>query len=120
MQQHMTWALGHTIHNLLHNLGQGIRRQQFPGSERDTAEAARQALPFLGDKEEGPPLAWVTIWRGTYSNTYGYLIPESFHTWGYVFWDAQRLAGSGGKQELQRVWAAEWGEADPRDLWTRD
>jgi hypothetical protein len=119
MQQHMTWALGHTIHNLLHNLGQGIRRQQFPGSERDTAEAARQALPFLGDKEEGPPLAWVTIWRGTYSNTYGYLIPESFHTWGYVFWDAQRLAGSGGKQELQRVWSAEWGGADPRDLWTR-
>lgn len=52
-------------------------------------------MPFEGDKENLPPLAWVTLWKGTYSNPFGSYIPDSFRDWGYVMWDAGRLVNSG-------------------------
>ena len=71
-------------------------------------------LPFSGDKEDGPPLAWVTMWNGTVSNTYGSEIPAAVQDWGYVFWDAQRLVEMGGEQEVKKAWASRWPRHDPR------
>ncbi|KAK4034323.1 hypothetical protein C8A01DRAFT_49262 [Parachaetomium inaequale] len=116
MQENMTWSIGHPISEQLRYSTQDMRRFYHP-SEGDRAEAARERMPFLGDGEDGPPLAWVIIWRGTYSNTYGGVIPSSLRGWGYVFWDARRLAGRGGemKRELRRAWENEWHGEDPRD-----
>jgi hypothetical protein len=69
------------------------------GLERDTYEL----LPFSGDKEDGPPSAWVVIWQGTYGNIYDEVLPSSVKAWGYVFWDAQRLDESEAMQEVQRA-----------------
>lgn len=80
------------------------RRQDHP-SDDDQAEAVLRKLPFPGDKAEGgPPLVWVMMWKRTYINCYGDLIPGGLKAWGYVFWDARRTVRSGGKDALFPVW----------------
>ncbi|RMZ78575.1 hypothetical protein DV738_g3796, partial [Chaetothyriales sp. CBS 135597] len=67
-------------------------------------------------KELYPPLAWTLIWHGTYSNLYGWYIPDEIRRWGYVMWDAARLERTGGKELLMRQWIEYWDEDyDPRD-----
>ncbi|KAK4098005.1 hypothetical protein N658DRAFT_509926 [Parathielavia hyrcaniae] len=89
------------IEPILNWTSQGTRRWQHP-SEEDRAEARRDRLPFLGDDEDAPPLAWVIIWRGRYSNEYGEHIDFRYKRWGYVFWDYRRLNESGAKKQLVR------------------
>lgn len=93
-----------------------ILRRQHNQYDRDRLQEERSPLPFRGDEEEdGPPLAWTLIWGGTYSNLYGYYIPEGMSHWGYVFWDAVRLERTGAKHLLKRQWDDYWDGDDPRD-----
>jgi hypothetical protein len=54
------------------------QRRDRSFSDRDRARERRDAMPLKGDKENLPPLAWVTLWKGTYSNLFGSYIPDSF------------------------------------------
>lgn len=92
---------------------QDRRRQQAP-SYRDKLTDERVQLPFRGDCLDGPPVAWTTIWGGTYSNLIGTYLPDKIRTCGYIFWDADRLEASGGIAVLRRQWEELWDE-DPRD-----
>lgn len=118
MQKNMTPSVANNIwiNTVIMRLTQESRRETYPNDDHDKLETARQKLPFAGDKEDAPPLAWVILWKGTYSNTYGDLIPDSLHAWGYIFWDVQRLVRSGGKQRLLRAWDT-WDPTDPREHW---
>lgn len=80
---------------------QYFRRERHP-LEGDELEARRARLPFSGDTEDGPPLAWVIHWRGRYSNSYGDVIQPSLQSWGHVFWDRGRLIRSKGTEEVLR------------------
>lgn len=113
MQQTMTPCRGEAIDNCLRWATQ-YRRRSAQLSEADRREASWEKLPFSEDKEDGPPLAWVEIWTGTFSNSYGDVIPPPMHDWGYVFWDKRRLVQSGGKRELKRMWTDLWLGQDPR------
>ncbi|KAK0701220.1 hypothetical protein B0T21DRAFT_379173 [Apiosordaria backusii] len=94
-------------------------------TERDEKEKKREPMIFVGDvstwhdqdgdKDPPPPLAWTLMWGGTYSNLYGSCIPESIARWGYIFWDAERLIRSGGKELLMRQWEEEWSDFDVRE-----
>ena len=75
-------ALGHTA--------QLLRRDKVE-LERDMKEERRDPLPFVGDHESKPPVAWTLIWGGTYSNLFGWWIPNDLRYWGYVFWDKKRI-----------------------------
>jgi len=114
MQANLHWCTQDSVAHVLDVVSQSIRRSES-FSEQDRAELERHELPFTGDREDGPPLAWVVIWGGTYSNMYGDMVPDSLQEWGYVFWDAGRLVESGGEQELRREWAEVWKGNDPRD-----
>lgn len=53
----------------------------------------------------GPPVAWVLMWHGKYSNLYGEGIPAEFRSWGYVMWDERRWNGMyGAKRFLLYRW----------------
>jgi hypothetical protein len=81
------------------------RKRSF--SARDKAQDEREPMPFTGDNADKPPLAWVTIWKGTYSNLYGGWIAGFIQEWGYIMWDADRLTSSGAIEVLEREWE-EW------------
>ena len=115
-QHSMDWYRGHdfpTIPGCLGRATQSRRRVQFP-SVADRDEGNRLKLLFSGDKEDGPPLAWVTMWNIIIRDTYGCIIPSPTHDWGDVFWDAQRLVESGRNRTLQEAWAYRWPGYDPR------
>ncbi|TAQ85352.1 hypothetical protein B7494_g6315 [Chlorociboria aeruginascens] len=82
-------------------------------SDRDQAQDTNEELPFHRDSEHTPPLAWVIIWKGTYSNIYGDYIPNKLREWGYVMWDVARLVRMDAKKVLAETWAETWGH-DPR------
>ncbi|PWY85607.1 hypothetical protein BO83DRAFT_404860 [Aspergillus eucalypticola CBS 122712] len=109
------------VHGAFTHAAQSGRRVRAP-SERDKKEERREPLPFRGDRvndySEGayPPLAWTLLWKGTYSNMLGSYIPDEFHRWGYVMWDAARLERTGAKEVFARGWDLMWGEnEDARD-----
>ncbi len=80
-------------------------RRHVSHSDRDGAEEDRDVMAF--DKKGGaatPPLAWVILWKGKYSNTVGEYLPESLRRWGYVMWDPARLQRTGAKEALIRDW----------------
>jgi hypothetical protein len=104
MQRYMIG--GGAIEYVLEWTTQSARRAEHP-REEDRMEARRERLPFSGDKEEGPNLAWVIMWRGIYRNLYGGILPESLKAWGYVFWDAKRMLKTKGKETLVRTWEVE-------------
>ncbi|KAJ4138628.1 hypothetical protein NW768_002478 [Fusarium equiseti] len=81
-----------------------VRRLNLVFSARDRAQAEREPMPFMGDNEDSPPLAWVTIWKGTYSNLFGQWIPRSFLRWGYVMWDSDRIVSTGAIAALEEKW----------------
>ncbi|KAL2178450.1 uncharacterized protein P884DRAFT_276976 [Thermothelomyces heterothallicus CBS 202.75] len=88
------------IEPILNWTSQDLRRREHP-SEEDRAEARRERLPFLGDKEDAPPLAWVILWRGKYVNEYGDVIDYRLKKWGFIFWDCRRLNESGAKHYIR-------------------
>lgn len=95
---------------------QDSRRSECP-SERDRMQEERAPFPFRGDGEPGEsPLAWTTIWGGTYSNLYGYYLTDTMRRCGYVFWDAARLERTGVMEVLVQEWKREWEQEDPRDM----
>ncbi|GLA90105.1 hypothetical protein AtubIFM56815_005659 [Aspergillus tubingensis] len=99
------------VHGAFTHAAQSGRRAIAP-SERDKKEERREPLPFRAH----PPLAWTLLWKGTYSNMLGSYIPDEFHRWGYVMWDAARLERTGAKEVLARGWDLMWGEdEDARD-----
>ncbi|RMZ38332.1 hypothetical protein AFCA_000036 [Aspergillus flavus] len=120
MQQHISWPTGNFLEGeALGELAQFQRRQEHP-SNRDLRQERRDPLPFQGDEVPDPngvhpPLAWTLIWRGSYSNLYGYYVQDIIRRWGYVMWHATRLDYTGAKELLARQWEADWGDTDPRD-----
>lgn len=78
-----------------------FRRERY-ALEGDRMEARSERLPFSGDTEDSPPLAWVTQWRGIYSNRYGEDLPNGLKQWGHVFWDRRRLIKSKGMEAVLR------------------
>jgi hypothetical protein len=116
MQQHITssYIPFNAIEGALGETQQALRRENYP-SERDRMQEQRVPFPFRGDSEpDAPPLAWTMMWCDTYSNLYGWYIPEEMRYWGYIFWDAATLECTGGKEVLQRQWEEFW-DNDPRD-----
>ncbi|OJJ99010.1 hypothetical protein ASPACDRAFT_44638 [Aspergillus aculeatus ATCC 16872] len=89
-------------------------------AEKDLRSQAREAFPFRGDhvpdpREEFPPRAWTLIWHDTYSNLYGDWIPPELRSWGYVFWDAERMETEAKEVLLWRWDRSYWDEdLDPR------
>ncbi|KAE8361152.1 hypothetical protein BDV27DRAFT_148066 [Aspergillus caelatus] len=110
MQQHISWPTG----NFLEGEALGLP------SNRDLRQERGDPLPFQGDEFPDangvrPPLAWTLIWKGSYSNLYGYYVQDVIRSWGYVMWDATRLDRTGAKELLARQWEADWGDTDSRD-----
>lgn len=93
-----------------------MRRKGYP-SDRDLKEKRRDPFPFQGDNGELPPLTWTLIWKGTYSNWFGWKMRKELDSrfWGYIMWDAMRLERTGAKEVLVRQLEACWGDRDPRD-----
>lgn len=61
---------------------------------------------FRGDHVplNGPPLGWVLLWNGTYTNIYGEYIPTSLKQWGCVIWDERRIVSLGIKDVVAKQW----------------
>ncbi|KAI0548091.1 hypothetical protein F4679DRAFT_585849 [Xylaria curta] len=116
MQEHILWLADHFLEAALNGPAQ-LHRRIIQPSDRDQKQTRRDPLPFQGDCGLRPPLAWTLIWRETYSNLYGALLPEDILRWGYVMWDAARLENTGAKEVLARQWEAVWEGTDPRDIY---
>ncbi|KAM0171185.1 hypothetical protein ACHAPC_011073 [Botrytis cinerea] len=120
MQEHICLPLGEFLESegtdVLDEWTQQDRRRKHP-SYRDQKELRRDPLPFEGDKELCPPLAWTILWQGTYSNRYGGYLEDGIRHWGYIMWDAVRLGETGGKEILARLWEERKSDrwSDPRD-----
>ncbi|KAK4243616.1 hypothetical protein C7999DRAFT_18063 [Corynascus novoguineensis] len=122
-QEHISWPTVNFLGNEALGRVAQVRRRQERLSDRDRKQQRRDPLPFEGDSDEPgvngritsrPPQAWTWAWRETYSNLYGYYIPDDVRRWAYVMWDAARLERMGAKEILLRQWEAEWGNDDPR------
>ncbi len=100
MEDNLSWCTVQSIGLLMSLLVLDYARNIAP-SERDEAEYRGDELLFDGDKEDGPPLGWVTLWRGVYGNEYGQMLPRPLQEFGYVFWDAERLVKSGGEARIR-------------------
>ena len=76
---------------------------------RDEAERRRDPMEFVGEADPltGPPLAWVLLWNGIYTNLYGGHTPASIKDWGYVMWDERRWTELGSKDLVQEQWKTE-------------
>ncbi|KAK2730814.1 hypothetical protein FQN57_004125, partial [Myotisia sp. PD_48] len=94
------------------------RWEDFP-SDRDAKQRRLDPLPFDGDGEpdinQRPPLAWTLMWEGTYSNIFGFFLPDEFRKCGYVIWDADRIKCYGGKAIFDWYLEKSWEEWDARD-----
>ncbi len=101
MQKYTVLCPYFQIKTVLSWMNQCDRRLTHP-MEGDRIEDRREKLPFRGDTEYGPPLAWVAEWKGRYSNTYGEPIPRRLKEIGHVFWDKNRLVRSGGMEVVLR------------------
>ncbi|KAN0075629.1 hypothetical protein V8E54_006899, partial [Elaphomyces granulatus] len=122
--EYISWPAGDFLEgDALGEMAQFQRRKERL-SNRDRKQLRHDPLPFKGDDEPDdnglrPPLAWTLIWRGTYSNLYGYCVPDVIRRWGYVMWDAVRLESTGAKEVLAQQWEEnrdpEWHGSDPRD-----
>ncbi|KAK3315946.1 hypothetical protein B0H66DRAFT_604252 [Apodospora peruviana] len=76
-------------------------------NRRKVAELRRDRMEFGSDAvpPHGPPLAWVLLWDGKYTNIHGEgYVPKSVMRWGYVMWSEQRWADMGAKDLVARQW----------------
>lgn len=104
MQKHMTRA-GKTKIECVMGDGPSFmywRRERAAGIQG--LEARGDRAKFTKEREDGPPLPWVIMWRGTWRETFGAELPEALKMRGYVFWDCKRLVKSGGKDKLVSIW----------------
>jgi hypothetical protein len=83
-------------------------RRQASRNARDEAEQRKDPMDFTGDAvpPDGPPLAWVLLWGGTYANLFGEYIPKALKQWGHVMWDARRWAELGAEHLVSKQWLA--------------
>ncbi|KAK5164814.1 uncharacterized protein LTR77_009478 [Saxophila tyrrhenica] len=73
------------------------RRNDENPTARDRMQGDRVALPFRGDgSPDAPSKAWTIMWKETYSNLYGWVVPNKMRRWGYIVWDAATLKATGG------------------------
>jgi hypothetical protein len=118
MQEHISCWPGGFLENALRYGTQDLRRREQP-SDRDQKQEQRDPLPFKGDSELHPPLAWTWMWRGTYSNLYGEHISDAVRHWGYIMWDEARLDCTSAKEVLAQQLEREDGDwedgNDPRN-----
>ncbi|PNY23215.1 Uncharacterized protein TCAP_06852, partial [Tolypocladium capitatum] len=119
MQEQMTLPAGYFFDDYCawSNTAQSCRRRQFP-SEGDAKTQRRDPMPFQGDNSSSPPMGWTTLWRETYSNLVGALVPQSLRRFGYVFWDASRMERSGARDLIIKTCDSAWGDDyddEPRD-----
>lgn len=117
MQKQISVSKGLDIPAILDVTTQSSRRRQYP-SDQDLKQKQHDPFPFPGDDENLPPLAWTLIWQGTYSNTFGWCIPNDLRSWGYIMWDAARFERIGAKEVLARQWEERWKGGDPRDRYS--
>jgi hypothetical protein len=102
MQRYISAPSGPTLEDALSESAQ-YQRRSGRISNRDRKQDQRNPLPFSGDSEDKPPLAWTLIWRGIYSNLYGdYYVPEVTRRWAYVMWDVMRLEYTNAREVLAR------------------
>ncbi|KAJ0334273.1 hypothetical protein COL5a_000321 [Colletotrichum fioriniae] len=84
-----------------------VSSPRFP-TARDKLERAKTPMKFTGDNVPplSPPLAWVLLWNGRYSNVFGGFVPDELRRWGYVMWDEQRWnkMGAGAKDLIRGQW----------------
>ena len=113
MQEQIVPGRAHSFEYVLERLPQVMWRQQNP-SDRILKHQQHDPIPFQGDNEDHPPLAWTLIWKGTYSMLLGKYLECDFRFWGYIMWDAARIH-TGAEEVLARQWEARWKGADPRD-----
>lgn len=90
-------------------------RRENHSDERDRKQDVRDPLPFLEDRIDAPPFSWTMMWKGTYSNLYGWYIPDDMRPWGYIFWDAGRLERVDAINLIQDRWEVLHLHDDPRD-----
>jgi hypothetical protein len=85
---------------------QRSRRNLMATNARDDAQLRRDPMEFTGDAvpPEGPPLAWVLLWNGLYSNIYAEYVPSTVRNWGYVMWDERRWNELGARDIVVRQW----------------
>lgn len=69
-----------------------------------SAKEIQSSLVFTGDDSARPPLAWVLLWGGKYSDLYGEYVPSELRQQGYVIWDERRLDVRGTKEYFARLW----------------
>ena len=120
MQKHICWPAGAFLEGDAWGENAQYERRRVWPSERDRKQERRDSMQFNGDVEADadgshPPLAWVWMWRGTYSNLFGYYIQDTIRRWGYVIWDAARLERNSAQHVMVRQWDEDWGDSDPRD-----
>lgn len=98
----------------LDTLAQDDRRVMLGTNARDEAEARRDPIEFTGDTvpPAGPPLGWVLLWGGRYSNLCGEYVPRTVRQWGYVMWDEQRWTESGARGLVATQWETAPGLVD--------
>lgn len=70
-------------------------------------ELRRDPIEFVGDAvpPDGPPLGWVLLWGGIYSNICGEYVPRPVRRWSYVMGDERRWTGLGTREFVARQWA---------------
>ncbi len=85
------------------------REESNQVDDRDEAERRRDPMQYLGEANPlaGPPLAWVILWNGVYSNLCGAYTPASIKPRGYVVWDERRWTELGSKDLVQQQWKTE-------------
>ena len=104
--------LEHLIAKSMSMNAQSDRRWNMDFESQDDAELNREPLVFAGDAPPplGPPIGWVLLWGGRYSNVYGAYVPEALRQWGYVMWDERRWLRLGATDLIAKQWATEEGE----------
>ncbi|KAH6887767.1 hypothetical protein B0T10DRAFT_574936 [Thelonectria olida] len=97
-----------SLEEVISTQAQYDRRGQMPNSldAKDAFEACRDPMEFLFDPivPDVPPLAWVLLWDGIYSNIYGEYVPEPLRRWGYVMWDEDMWDDLGVKDMIAFQW----------------
>ncbi|KAK4034326.1 hypothetical protein C8A01DRAFT_39201 [Parachaetomium inaequale] len=113
MQANIGWQEDPSLTRCLSSYVQSFRRTEAAElSAHDQMEVDSKKLRYSCDRVDAPPLAWVVLWRGEYSNWFGEVIPSSLQDWGHVFWDGRRLHLFGGRNAVVRErWAQ---DDDPR------
>src|SRR5689334_17988459 len=77
MQANIGWQLGPSLTESLSSHIQSFRRTVAAApSAHDQMEVDSKRLRYSSERVDAPPLAWVVLWRGSYSNWFGEVIPS--------------------------------------------